>query len=122
MKFILNRNRAVVSAFGHTVSFVKGQPTHVPPEMYAEVIAAGAVPETELTEQELPKPDYPTDPGERELLLFAAFESLVLRNDSADFTAGGMPRDSVLEKAVGFKVSAKERETAWTNFKVGKDD
>ncbi len=120
MKFILNRDRVVASAFGHSVSFKKGEPTHVPPEMYAEVIAAGAVPEEELTEPVVKKPDYPTAPAEREAALFEAFEAIVLRNDSSDFTAGGNPKDSVVEKAVGFKVSAKEREAAWNKFKLGK--
>jgi hypothetical protein len=122
MKFILNRDRNVASLMGHTVAFKKGEPTHVPPEMYADVIAAGAVPEEELTEKDVPKPDYPTDPAEREAALFEAFETLALRNNSGDFTAGGVPREGVLEKAVGFKVSAKEREAAWTKFKIGKDD
>lgn len=122
MKFILNRDRVVASALGHSVSFKKGEATHVPPEMYAEVIAAGATPEEEITEDIVPKPDHPTDPAEREAALFEAFEALALRNDSADFTAGGVPRDGVLEKAVGFKVSAKEREAAWTKFKIGKED
>lgn len=122
MKFILNRDRTVVSAFGHSVSFKKGEPAHVPPEMYPEVIAAGAVPEEELAEDAIPKADHPTDPGEREAAIFEAFEALVLRNDSSDFTAGGSPKESVVNAAVGFKVPAKEREAAWTKFKIGKDD
>jgi hypothetical protein len=121
MKFILNRDRTVASTLGHAIAFKKGVPTHVPPEMYSDVIAAGAVPEEELTEKDIPKADHPTDPTEREAALFEAFEALVLRNDSADFTAGGIPRDNVLERAVGFKVSSKEREAAWTKFKIGED-
>lgn len=122
MKFILNRNKTVASALGHSVSFVKGEPTHVPPEMYPEVIAAGAVPENELVEDIVKKPDHPTEPAEREAAIFDAFEALVLRNSPDDFTAGGSPKESVLNAAVGFKVPAKEREAAWTKFKVGKDD
>lgn len=122
MKFILNRDRTVATTLGHSVSFKKGEATHVPPELYAEVIATGAVPEEDLPDEVVKKPDFPTDPAEREAALFEAFEALALRNDPADFTAGGSPRDGVLEKAVGFKVSAKEREAAWTKFKIGKDD
>lgn len=121
MKFILNRDRVVASALGHSVSFKKGELTHVPPELYSEVIAAGAVPEDELVENLAPKADHPTDPGDREALIFAAFETLVLRNSSDDFTAGGSPKESVLNAAVGFKVPAKEREAAWAKFKIGQD-
>jgi len=122
MKFVLNRDRVVVSTMGHSVSFKRGVPTHVPSDMHAEVIGAGAVPEDDLPEDSTPKADHPTDPAEREAAIFEAFEALVLRNDSADFTAGGSPKESVVNAAVGFKVPAKEREAAWTKFKIGKDD
>jgi hypothetical protein len=45
MNFILNRDRTVVSTLGHSVEFKKGVPTYVPPVLYAEVSAVGAMPE-----------------------------------------------------------------------------
>jgi hypothetical protein len=47
---------------------------------------------------------------------------MALRNDRNDFTAGGAPHGSALEPILGWKLSAKERDTLWTEFKVGKDD
>lgn len=121
MKFILNRDKTVASIMGHCVAFKKGEPTHVPPDMYSAVIAAGAAPENELAEDVVKKADHPTEPAEREAAIFEAFEALVLRNSSDDFTAGGSPKESVLNAAVGFKVPAKEREATWSKFKIGQD-
>ena len=48
MKFTLNRDRVHASVLGLSVEFKKGVPTHVPPELYAEVQAFGAVPDDEI--------------------------------------------------------------------------
>ena len=51
MKFTLNRDRVHASVLGLSVEFRKGVPTHVPPELYAEVQAIGAVPDDEIEDQ-----------------------------------------------------------------------
>lgn len=124
MKFTLNRDRVHASVMGLSVEFKKGVPTHVPPELYAEVQAIGAVPEDELDEAvtAAAKTNEPVDPNKRKDDVFAAFEMLALRNSREDFTAGGAPRDNALESILGWKISAKERDVLWTEFKVGKDD
>lgn len=121
MKFVLNRDRVYASTKGLAVEFKKGVATHVPPELYNEIISIGGVPEEELTEAEQKFAPEPTDPAEREAALFEAFEALVLRNEPGDFTAGGLPRDNVLEKAVGFRISATEKKDAWTKFQQKED-
>jgi hypothetical protein len=121
MKFVLNRDRTYASNKGLAVEFKKGVPTHVPPELYQEIISIGGVPEEEFAEDEVKPVIEPTDPAVREAALFEAFEALALRNDPADFTAGGMPRDGVLEKAVGFRVSASEKKDAWLKFQQKED-
>lgn len=123
MKFTLNRDRVHASLLGLSVEFKKGVPTHVPPALYAEVQAIGAVPEDEIAEAEAPvKSAEPSDPVKRKEDIFAAFEVLALRNSREDFTAGGSPRDQALESILGWRLSAKERDMLWTEFKVGKDD
>lgn len=123
MKFTLNRDRVHASVLGLSVEFKKGVPTHVPPELYAEVQAIGAVPEDEIVEEPTtPKTNEPADPNKRKEEIFAAFEMLALRNERTDFTAGGSPRDQALESILGWKLSAKERDVLWAEFKVGKDD
>ena len=123
MKFTLNRDRVHASVLGLSVEFKKGVATHVPPELYAEVQAIGAVPDDEIVaDKSAPKTNEPADPVKRKEDIFAAFEMLALRNTRDDFTAGGAPRDQVLESMLGWKLSAKERDVLWTEFKVGKDD
>lgn len=119
MKFVLNRNLVVASTLGHSIGFTKGEAIYVPPEMYKEVIAVGAVPEEEIpVDEAAAKGAEPTDPAEREAALFEAFRTIVLVNNSADFTAAGNPKESVVNGAVGFRVPAKEREAAWAKFKL----
>ena len=123
MKFVLHRDRTIASVMGISIAFEKGVPHHVPPYMYPEVIAAGGVPESELTEAEATgkTTDEPTDADERKLALFDLFEKLVLRNVREEFTAGGAPHGAVLTKELGWSVSAKERDAAWAEFKAGSD-
>ncbi|MDQ8046831.1 MAG: hypothetical protein REI11_19665 [Patulibacter sp.] len=118
MKFTMMRDRVVASTFGHAVGFKKGVATHVPPSMYEEVQAAGAIPEDELPEPTSKSPELTSE--DRKLLLQAALEDIVKRNDSKDFTAGGMPHVKVVSEKAGFSVDADERDAAWAAFNAAK--
>ena len=41
---VLNRNYVLTTTKGHSVAFEKGKPTHVPPAIYQEALAIGAIP------------------------------------------------------------------------------
>lgn len=117
MRFMLNRNRTITSTCGLSVEFKKGELHLVPPAMYGEVLAAGGVPEEELSEDE--KPPAAATPealADREAAIFAAFETIAKRNNREDFTAGGMPHLSVLTGITGWAVAAKERDSTWVKF------
>lgn len=123
MRFKLPRNRTIASTCGIAIEFKKDEFHLVPPAMYAEVIAAGGVSEDEIPEDELPKKaDTPAALAEREAATFKAFEAIVLRNAREDFTAGGMPHNSVLSQATGWPVNAKERDAAWVKFLAREKD
>lgn len=117
MKFMLNRDRTISSLCGVSIEFKKGELHLVPPAMFAEVIAAGGVPETELSDDEMP-PGKPTPAqlDEREQQMFAAFQVLKDRNARDDFTAGGVPNNFALARELGWSVQAKERDVAWVKF------
>ena len=123
MKFTLGRDRSYASVLGHAVEFKKGVPTHVPPELYAEVQAIGAVPEDDIAEA-VPaiKTNEPADPSKRKADIFAAFEMLALRNARGDFTAGGAPRDPALVPGLGWELGGKEGGVLWAEFKAGPKD
>lgn len=125
MKFVFHRARTVSSVFGHSIAFEKGVPTHVPPEMYREVMAVGGVPEDELDlDKPAPTgPQEPVDPVERKAAIFAAYEAMALRNKREEFTAGGQPHLKALAKQLGWSVADKERDLTWAEFKTAdKDD
>ena len=125
MRFMLARNKTVVSTCGISIEFKKGELHLVPPAMYAEVIAVGGIPENEIDEAEMP-PALPTPEQllDREAEMMKVFKAIVIRNDRNDFTAGGTPHAAVLSRELGWSVQAKERDAAWVKFtaNAGEDD
>lgn len=114
MNYISPRTQTVSSLSGRSVEFIKGVPTACPPQMHAELIARGIVPEEAVDEPETNGgPVEPTVPAEREAALFKVFEALTLRAKREDFTAQGAPHLAVLAKELGWSVAAKERDPAW---------
>lgn len=124
MKFVLNRNRVVASVCGLAVEFEKGVPTHVPPAMYAEVIAVGGVPEedVDLDPKGPAESTEPTDPSVRQAEIFKAFETISLRGRREDFTASGAPHAKAVSTALGWIIQNKERDIVWTAFKTQQND
>jgi hypothetical protein len=116
MKFILNRNKVVTSLLGHAIEFKKGEPTHVPKEMWNDVIAVGAVPEHEIEEEVVKQAPVLTG-EERKEMIFAAFTVLVEKNEREAFTGNGSPHIRSLADITGFPVDAKERDTLWAEFR-----
>lgn len=116
-KLVLNRNYVLRSTLGHSISFRKGVPTHVPPIMHAAAIAIGAVPEDGSDPNVLvdaPAPSgAPVDPVEREKAIRKAVENVVLRNERLDFTAAGVPTVGAVGDRLGWKPSAREIAQEW---------
>lgn len=120
MRFIMQKDRVVGGNTGHFIRFIKGQPTEVPREMWSEVQAAGAVPESELPDDEPKAVKAVHDPAEREAMFFAAFDELIDRNARGDFTASGLPNAKILEKMLGFQVVNVERDAMWEKHLASK--
>ena len=122
MNFVLNRNRTLASATGHSIEFKKGVPVHVPPEVYDEAVSIGAVPEDELPESDAPTSNEPADATERQTAIFAAFESIMARGRRDDFSATGAPSGKALNTELGWPVPTRERASTWEAFKAVKGD
>lgn len=120
MEYIAPRNMTVTSKSGRSVEFVKGEPTFAPPQMHAELIAAGVVPAEELPEPDTgDEPQAPVVPDERKAAVFAAFEKILLRNKRNDFAATGAPHLAVITKTLGWEFNdAKERDALWNEFNL----
>lgn len=123
MKFVLHRDRTIASTCGLAIEFKKGVPHFVPPQMYAEVIAIGGVPEEEIPDDQMPaSPPTPEQLAEREKAMFTAFDTIIRRATREDFTAGGVPSNTVLSREVGWSVQPKEAKAAWVKYTAGKGD
>ncbi len=118
MEFILNRNKTVVGKGGHSIEFVKDQPTHVPPEMHSEVMAVGALPVDDLPAEDVDPKQAPTDALERQALIIDAMKKLVARNQRGDFLASGVPDAKALKEVLGFNVDSKERNDVWAVYQA----
>jgi hypothetical protein len=121
MEFMMLRDRMVTSVFGHSIEFKKGVPTHVPPALYAEVLAAGGVPKEELPEEDASKVVEPSDPHVRSEKIQVAIAALVERGKREDFTANGSPHPKALSVELGWPVASKERDAEWARFQADRD-
>ena len=116
---VLNRNYVLTTTKGHSVAFEKGKPTHVPPAIYQEALAIGAIPPDgadPLVEEVIKTDNAPADPTERAPLILAVIEKLVAENARDNFTAAGSPTVDAVSKLVGFKVQSKEIALVWQSY------
>ena len=118
--FTLNRNLTLHSVLGHSIRFIKGEPTHVPAPLIPEVVALGAQavdsePGIDAPEE---KPATPVlDDQERGQAILAAIELIIERNSRLDFTAGGAPTTQAVEKITGFDVYVREVNAALQDYR-----
>lgn len=127
LEFVSNRNIVVRSAkSGMSVKFVRDVPTYVPPVMHAEVMEKGIMPidaKGKIIEQEevgklveIHEPLIvlaPEDSDERSERILDVIKALVKRNNSNDFTGGGIPSHKSITAALGWKVDVKEVKRVW---------
>ena len=123
-KFVLNRNH-VITDKGHCIAFRKGEETYVPPELVRQAIGIGAEPvdgnkDAMLPPDQVPEPEL-TD-ADRETLLFAAFDEIVARNDSAEFGGDGKPTVDAVKKLVKFSIVKKDIVTMYQKYRASKAD
>ena len=119
MKYVSHRDITVASVYGVSREFKKGVALDCPPLMHAELLAAGVLPVEEMVEPEVVEgTTEPVAPESRLKELFAAFEKMALRSKRGDFSGSGVPNLAVVSEELGWKVEAKERDSAWAKFQV----
>lgn len=119
--FTLHRNYILRTIKGHTIGFVKGKPTHVPPACIEDAVAIGAVPVDEkdgdvLGEEIKAQPSM--TPDERKTKVFEAFGIMKARRERSDFTASGIPDARRLPALTGFELTSKERDAYWLEYRA----
>lgn len=112
--YVANRNVLVETKYGHMIRFEKDVPLYVPPIAREAALAVGVLPvngELPVVE-ESEKPVEPIGPA-RVRAVKAAVQKIVERNDTDDFTGGGIPKEAAVLKAAGFRVARREINEAY---------
>lgn len=117
-EFVLNRNYNLVGK-GHNIKFLKGVPTYVPPDLAREAVGIGADAVGEKVDVLGPEevPEEHLTAADKEALIFAAFETLIARNEREDFGGDGKPTLPAIKKLVSFSLDKKERDAAIQKFR-----
>ena len=128
--FVSHRDVTVTSLQGYSIFFEKGVPTHAPRAIHSEVMEKGVMPCDEqgnpldepaaaaVVAPEQPRVMVaPEDGHEREEAILEAIKTIVKRNNSKDFNAGGVPSAGSLTAALGWKVDTTEVRAIWVKHK-----
>lgn len=130
-KFVSNRDVVVRSAkYGRSYKFSKGIPREdVIPQMHQDLLQAGILPveedgaPTKPADVVIEEPKVvvllkPEDGEECNAKILEVMRAIVARNDSGDFTGGGMPSARAVTAALGWKVDNKDVAEVWKEHKV----
>lgn len=121
-EYTLHRDYLLRTTNG-VVSFEKDKPTWVVPAMERDAAQIGAQrvdgKGVDLLEAVVAPVVAPAG-DDRAGQFYAAFELLIERNDSKDFTGQGSPTIKALEKILGFDVERSEAGEYWSAFRVAK--
>lgn len=123
--FVSQRDITITSTLGYSIEFKKGEPTHVPRAMHAEVldkgiVAADPVDAEQVTEAAAPRKILvaPEDGDERKAQVDDAIRAIVKRNSSKDFSASGIPSAAAVTGMVGWKAEPSEIRESWARLRV----
>lgn len=117
---VLNRTYVLVSKSGHAIGFEKDKPINVPPSVYHEAVAIGAVNANGDSPDVLPpevKKVEVVDPIARTKALEAAFDLLLERDQRGDFTGAGAPTKEAVMRITDFRVEGTELKAVWQAYR-----
>lgn len=111
-------DRVIATTYGHALGFKKGEPLNVPTALVAMVMEKGCYPAdgeeaavAAATAEPAPRA-VPNDPEVRLAAIIEAINKLAAEG-KLTFSAGNKPRKDTVGNAVGWEISAAERDAAW---------
>lgn len=123
------REYVMTTKTGHTIAF-KGAntPVFVPDPAVSEAMAAGAAPfegtapdNSGIVETKQERNAKAPQGADRKAVIKEELVKIFERNDQADFNARGVPNAKVVEKSLGFQVTAQEILPLWLEVKHAND-
>lgn len=104
---------------GHTIKFAAGEPTDVPEALYAEALAKNIIPvERKSDDQPIFGMVHAEITGTlRDAMIYQAIDEVVKRNQTEDFSGGGVPKAAALSAIIGLSLSASEASRFYTNYR-----
>jgi len=121
-QYVLNRDYTLRNTSG-VITFVKGEPTNVPPYMEMDAVFIGAEAVDKKTPSLVPPEEKVVDTPEgedRQSQILTAISMLVEKNDASDFTGSGSPTVKAVEAILGFDIDRSEVVDAWKKFNADK--
>ena len=117
-KLYVSDTTQVIAVNGVSARFTAGVHRPVRPSLVHACLAAGVRPVGD--EAEPPTPDLPSVEfdGDRQAAIVEAINVIMADGAKNSFTANGSIRMNVLEKQLGFDVSAEERDAAMESIKA----
>lgn len=122
-QYTLHRNYTLATTNG-VISFVAGEPVHVPPQMERDAVSIGATCVDGEAPSLLNTPDAQSQPmgSDRDALVKDAITAILEANSPEDFGSAGMPTAKAVEKRVGFKVDRQLLAALWLELKSSKGE
>jgi hypothetical protein len=112
--YVANRNVTVNTDYGYTIVFKKDEPVYVPPMAREDAVAQGVLPVNGVMPMhEEPEPKVEPIGPARNRAILEAVKVIVDRNSNDEFTAGGVPKEAVVQKEAGFRVHRREINAAF---------
>lgn len=117
-KLYVSDTTQVIAVNGVSARFTAGVHRPLRPSLVHACLAAGVRPVGD--EGEPPAPDLPPIEfdGDRQAAIVEAINTIMADGAKSSFTANGAIRMNVLEKQLGFDVSAEERDAAMDSIKA----
>lgn len=122
MKLMMNRDFVMVTTVGPSYGFTKGVPLDVPTKFVQQALNHGAE-AVEADKDAAKKVQDETDAAAAEALkrrpkLAEILKTMIEKNQSGDFNAGGKPNRDRVKKLLGDDVDQQELETVFAEVKV----
>lgn len=119
IQMVCPRDYVLRTRMGHTIRFIAGEPASVPEAAYAEALSKNIVP---VARPDGDSPAFGMIRAEvtgtlRDAMIYGAIRDIIARNQTDEFTGGGVPKAAAVSAEAGVSVSATEVNRYYQNYR-----